>query len=427
MLLANLRLVNMLNDFFNQQTNEGRQHLQTFFKWGLIGCGLILGLLYAFFWHQDKPTPKKGPTQEEIKKKIESGANRIGAEEVWKFKVEEENKRTQDEIKALKKMLSDLATFQGGEQERRLQNLEERLNDVTAQEKHTIEPESTQLEATQNQQSLQQQKGAAIQKITLALTPTGQKIKALKTVENTIPAGTFAKSVLLSGVEASAAMNASADPRPLLLRVVDPGTLPRCFKSDLKDCHITASGYGDLSSERVYARLEKLTCTEKLTGEIIETQVAGYIAGPDGKAGIRGKVIYKDGAFLARSMVGGIFSGLSAVANPENHQGMVNPFFAGNQKTKGPSSEELFKSGMAEGATSALDRLSQYYIDRAEQIQPVVSIMAGQTLDIVFTQGTAVGDTTVRQEIAKTRDQSRRQIAQDAAEKSTNLYQGPNS
>jgi len=411
----------MFRDYFNPQTNEGRQHVQKFLKFGLMGCGLGIGLLYAFFWNGDKPAPKKGPTVEEIKKKIESGANRIDPEEVWKFKVEEENKKTQEEIKALKKMLTEWTTFQGGEQERRLQTLEERLNEVSAKEQGPVETESAEPEQNLPQQT------AAIQKITLSLTPAGQKIKALKTVENTIPAGTFAKSVLLSGVEASAAMNASSDPRPILLRVVDPGTLPRCFKSDLKDCHVTASGYGDLSSERVYARLEKLTCTEKLTGEIIETQVAGYVAGPDGKTGIRGKVIYKDGAYLARSLVGGIFSGLSAVANPENRKGMVNPFFSGNSKAPTSTKAELFQSGMAEGTTNALDRLSQYYIDRAEQIQPVVSIASGQTVDIVFTEGTAVGDTAVRQEIAKTRDQSRRQIAQDAAEKSTDIYKGPSS
>lgn len=44
-------------------------------------------------------------------------------------------------------------------------------------------------------------------------------------------------------------------------------------------------------------------------------------------------------------------------------------------------------SGMAGGATTALDRLSQYYIDRAEQLQPVIQIAAGQMVDIVFTSG----------------------------------------
>lgn len=248
------------------------------------------------------------------------------------------------------------------------------------------------------QENPEEQNGRVIQKLSVSLL---HRQKNLHTVETTIPAGAFAKTVLLSGLDASSAMNASSDPRPMLLRIIDHGTLPRRFQSDLKDCHCTAGAYGDLSSERVYARLEKLTCIERSTGEIIETQVAGYVAGSDGKAGIRGVVASKDGQFLARSLMGGIFAGLSNVANPQNRQAQVNPFFGtgagtsagggvGGAQPSGPSIGENFTAGMAGGATTALDRLSQYYIDRAEQLQPVIQIAAGQVVDIVFTEGASL-------------------------------------
>lgn len=236
-----------------------------------------------------------------------------------------------------------------------------------------------------------EQDGRVIHKFSLNLDSHG---KDLKTVETTIAAGAFAKTVLLSGLDASSAMNASSDPRPMLLRIIDPGTLPRRFQSDLKDCHCTAGAYGDLSSERVYARLEKLTCVSRKSGEIIETQVSGYVAGSDGKAGIRGIVVSKDGELLTRSLMGGIFGGLSNIANPQNRKAAVNPFFgggaAGSESTV-PSIGENFVSGMASGATTALDRLSQYYIDRAEQLQPVIQVAAGLVVDIVFTEGTFIG------------------------------------
>jgi conjugal transfer pilus assembly protein TraB len=134
------------------------------------------------------------------------------------------------------------------------------------------------------------------------------------------------------------------------------------------------------------------------TGEIIETQVAGYISGPDGKAGIRGVVASKDGQFLARSFVGGVFAGLSNVANPQNHQTQTNPFAPGAKQPVAPNVGDMFTAGMASGATTALDRLSQYYIDRAEQLQPVIQIAAGQVVDIVFTEGTFIGSQTVLRE-----------------------------
>jgi conjugal transfer pilus assembly protein TraB len=260
---------------------------------------------------------------------------------------------------------------------------------------------------TQNPGNPEEQDGRVIQKLVISLS---NKSKDLKTVETTIPAGAFAKTVLLSGLDASSAMNASSDPRPMLLRIIDHGTLPRRFQSDLKDCHCTAGAFGDLSSERVYARLEKLTCVERATGEIIETQVKGYVAGSDGKAGIRGIVASKDGQFFARSLTGGIFSGLSDVANPQNRGAQVNPFVApgAGSPVAGPSIGENFTAGMAGGATTALDRLSQYYIDRAEQLQPVIQIAAGQVVDIVFTEGTFIGSQTIRSEIEK-RDESRRE------------------
>lgn len=284
------------------------------------------------------------------------------------------------------------------------QELETKINHLEQQlsikNNNTLPPQPFQSQDGQGEQA-----GNLIQKVSLGLRET-KKRKIPKTVETTIPAGAFSKTVLLSGLDASSSMTASSDPRPMLLRIIDFGTLPRRFQSDLKDCHCMASAYGDLSSERVYARLEKLTCIERTTGEIIETQVAGYIAGSDGKAGIRGVVASKDGQFLARSLMGGIFSGLSNVANPQNRQIQANPFLQGAKQPTPSNMGEMFMSGMAGGATTALDRLSQYYIDRAEQLQPVIQIAAGQVVDIVFTEGTFIGSQSVRSEIEKTREDS---------------------
>jgi conjugal transfer pilus assembly protein TraB len=39
----------------------------------------------------------------------------------------------------------------------------------------------------------------------------------------------------------------------------------------------------------------------------------------------------------------------------------------------------------------ALDRLAQYYITLAEKVFPVIEIDAGRTVDVVLTQGIALG------------------------------------
>ena len=117
--------------------------------------------------------------------------------------------------------------------------------------------------------------------------------------------------------------------------MIDRGTLPRKFQSDLKDCHIVGSGYGDLSSERVFARLEKLTCVERTSGEIIETEVAGYVTGEDGRAGIKGIVVEKGRGYLAKSVLGGVLQGVAGVFNP-SQPAVINPMgaFMGVLKSK---------------------------------------------------------------------------------------------
>lgn len=363
----------------------------------VLALALVIGAALLFDRQEDPETPKAPETATEI----ESGGSRIKPEEMWRFQMEEDARKLREDLKTLKEALAQRPPELPSTDPRReetVQNLQATIEDLQGQIARQMTTKET-LPASSEEQAVLSPDG--IQKFTLSSWGGGSQ--PVKTVLNTIPAGAFARSVLLSGLDASAAMSASTDPRPMLLRLVESGTLPRRFKSDLRDCHMTASAYGDLSSERVYARLEKLTCTVRKTGEIIETQVAGYVAGPDGKAGIRGKVVSKDVAFLERSLIGGLFSGLSNIANPQNRQSLVNPFSAGNPKVDAPSAKDMFSSGMAQGVSNALDRLSQYYINRAEQLQPVIQVAAGQVVDVVFTEGTAFGSHGVKDKIARTR------------------------
>lgn len=421
--------------WFNPETSSGIKRLQFF--WVICLCFVALGISYGIvtFLFEKGPTQKQNDTLKPTPKAIETASHKVDLNEVWRHKVEDENKKLYAELKALKELFHEGLKDQQNAQdtdairdlEARLLRMEDQLESLgnkSEGQKQLLLPQGQ--FSSHDAQNLgtslngDEQTGKIIQKFSLGLSEN-PKLKQLKTVETTIPAGAFAKTVLLSGLDASASMTASSDPRPMLLRVIDPGTLPRRFQSDLKDCHCTASAFGDLSSERVYARLEKLTCIERKTGEIIETQVAGYIAGSDGKAGIRGIVASKDGQFLGRSLVGGVFAGLSNVANPQNRQSQVNPFFGtsafpGGAQVSPPGIGQMFTSGMAAGASSALDRLSQYYIDRAEQLQPVIQIAAGQVVDIVFTEGTFIGSQNVKSEIEKTRLKARTSTSASSTE-----------
>lgn len=411
----------MLSEKFSKilkpETESEIQRAQIF-KAILLGTALLGGgyLFSATFW-VDESAQKQASDDKTKPTSIESATGQVDLNEVWRHKIEDQTNTLRNQLGEVLEMVQEKAqapVSDNSEHLAQIQQLENRILELEVEK----ENRSHVISASENGNPGDPFGGApmgpegsetAIQKFTISLSQNA-KNKSHKTVETAIPAGSFAKTVLLSGLDASASMNASSDPRPMLLRIVDPGTLPRRFKSDLKDCHCTASAFGDLSSERIYARLEKLSCVEIQTGNVIETQVAGYIAGSDGKAGIRGVVASKDGQFLGRSLVGGVFAGLSNVANPQNRQNQVNPFFAGNPQISAPNFGDMFTSGMATGATTALDRLSQYYIDRAEQLQPVIQVAAGQVVDIVFTEGATIGSQEVKEKIETTRAQNDREI-----------------
>ena len=166
----------------------------------------------------------------------------------------------------------------------------------------------------------------------------------------------------------------------------------------MKDCHIIASSYGDLSSERAKIRLEKLSCTEKSSAEIIETEIAGYVTGEDGRQGVRGSVVSTEGKLLGNSLLSGVLSGLSNNFISQSQGVSLMP--SNNNR----STSDRFKSSAFEGATTGLDRLSNYYIQRAESLQPVVQVGAGRKVDVIFTQGVFFGTTNIKKELAKKRD-----------------------
>ena len=79
-----------------------------------------------------------------------------------------------------------------------------------------------------------------------------------------------------------------------------------------------------MSRDRAKIRLEKLSCTEKKTGEIIETGVAGFVTGEDGRQGLRGSVVSTEGKLIGNAFLAGMLGGLSNTVNPQ--MGFTVPF-----------------------------------------------------------------------------------------------------
>jgi len=202
-----------------------------------------------------------------------------------------------------------------------------------------------------------------------------------------VPAGSFVRVALLGGLDAPTGGQAQTNPHPILMRTQDNAFLPNRYRFEIKECFILASSYGDISSERAFARLENLSCVRR-DGRAVDMAVKGYVVGEDGKAGMRGRLISKQGQILANALLAGIGSGIGQAFQNSATTQSISPLGSTSTVNQG----QQFKNGISSGVGKTLDRLSQYYIDLAEKLFPVIEIDAGRTVEVVFTKGFAFRD-----------------------------------
>lgn len=228
--------------------------------------------------------------------------------------------------------------------------------------------------------------GIAAFDVSDAIAATPQGVDDGKQGKTYIPSGSFMRVALMGGLDAPTGGQAQNNPWPILLRVQDNAFLPNKYRAKVKECFILGSGYGDISSERAYLRLESLSCV-MTNGEVVDATIKGYVVGEDGKAGLRGRLVSKQGQVLANALMTGIISGIgqgfqqSATSYSTSALGTVGTVESGKQ----------IQAGIGSGVGKALDRLSQYYITLAEKMFPIIEVDAGRVVDVVLTKGVALG------------------------------------
>lgn len=210
-------------------------------------------------------------------------------------------------------------------------------------------------------------------------------VRAGQTAETYIPAGSFMRGVLLSGLDAPTGGQADQNPHPVIIEVIDMASLPNKFKADYKSCRLTANGAGDLSSERAYIRLDRMACIDN-NGGAIDIGVKGFIADSTGKAGIRGRLVSKQGQVLGNALLAGIASGMGTAFQ----QSAMTTSTSALGSTQSVNSGKEVQAGIGTGVGNAMNQLASFYIKMAEKLYPVIEVDPGQAIDIVITQGISV-------------------------------------
>ena len=205
-----------------------------------------------------------------------------------------------------------------------------------------------------------------------------------KTVSTFLPVS-FTRGTLLGGLDAPTGGQSQSNPHPVLIRLSDNSILPNRFRGEYRDCFVIAAGYGDISSERAYLRTESLSCVRS-DGATMEVKIQGSVYGEDGKVGMRGRLVTKQGQMLANALLAGVVSGIG--------QGLATSSTEYSTSALGTvasaQGNDAYRAGVGSGVGRALDRLAQYYIKLAENTFPVIEVDAGREIDVVITKGVRI-------------------------------------
>lgn len=205
---------------------------------------------------------------------------------------------------------------------------------------------------------------------------------------NYIPAGSIMTGTLITGGDFPTGSGGMDNPMPVLIRLTKTAILPNRFQSDVRECFMLMSGHGDLSSERAKFRGETLSCVRH-DGGVIQTKISSYVAGEDGKEGIKGRLVSKQGQMIARTLVAGFLSGLSKAFDYSPVE-VLSTTASGSVQYQSNFSTDAVKGGLATGASNAAEKVADFYSKLADSMVPVVEITPGRQVDIVVVSGARI-------------------------------------
>ena len=207
-----------------------------------------------------------------------------------------------------------------------------------------------------------------------------------------LPPNSYAPARVIVGVDASAGVASQTDPLPVVLRITGPARSVvkdgKLLTTRLQGCVVNGAARGDLSAEKVYVKLQKMTCDQP-GGRVAVSEVKGFISFA-GKTGVRGRVVSREGSLVSQALLAGIVGGFG-----RGFSANANSVFSGitagvDGKRQQLSGGDIVQGGLGQGVADASDTVSKYLIERAEQYQPVVEMPTGIDVEIVFLDGVYV-------------------------------------
>lgn len=194
----------------------------------------------------------------------------------------------------------------------------------------------------------------------------------------------FMEAITLSGIDAPTGGAGKSNPVPILIKVKAPAVLPNDVRANLKGCFVLASGYGDLSTERVNLQLVSLSCMSRNGQAVIHQKVSGVVQDADGKPGLKGRVVSKMGAAIARSFLAGGLGGIGDAFKSTATTTSLSPLGA-TSAIDTANLKDVGMAGLGSGLSSGFKEAQKFYLDLAKQALPVIEVGALKKVGLITT------------------------------------------
>ena len=190
-----------------------------------------------------------------------------------------------------------------------------------------------------------------------------------------IPAGSFVKAKLLTGVEAP-----EGKPLPVLLQADYAFVGPNQSRIDLTGCFLIAKSSGNLSIERVEMQVTKISCVSK-SGRMFDKTVNGFVTdAKDNSFAVMGDINSKQGRVAAMAFLSSVVKGVSrslqqAQTTTQTHaSGVTSSLISGDQG----------KYLAAGGIGGAASQVTQWYLQHAQNLLPTIHVGSGRDVWLIM-------------------------------------------
>jgi conjugal transfer pilus assembly protein TraB len=190
-----------------------------------------------------------------------------------------------------------------------------------------------------------------------------------------IPAGSFVKGKLLSGVEAP-----EGKALPVLLQADFAFIGPNKTRIDLAGCFMIAKSTGNLSIERVEMQATKLSCVAK-SGQMFERDINGFVADDkDNSFAVMGTINTKQDRVAVMAFLSSVVEGVGKAVQQAQTSTKTNEIGTSQTIIDGDQT----KFALAGGASNAASMVTQWYLKQAQNLLPTINVGSGQDVWIIM-------------------------------------------